>query len=201
MDHRGHLDMQLETILKQIYSTCVNVSGIMHILDNPTSFVTKETVFERLPRFLFPSLVAGSMLVATDVLIPLKSPSQFYGQSIAQCSTLKFKLRYHVPQFQVDMSASLYTFNVNYHLRFEADDPLLLCDQQRNDPHCHVRIEIRFAHPHRAEQMTPKGYWILEVLVSATQRLGVTVEILDYPNVDEYRSTTILYSFIQFYQV
>ena len=68
---KAQLDLNIETILEWIYSTWVNISGIMHALDeNPA--VNREPT--QLPGFLFPSQVKTLMLVETEVLILLIVP-------------------------------------------------------------------------------------------------------------------------------
>ena len=68
---KKQLELNIEAILVWIYSTWVNVAGIMHPLDeNPA--VNREP--NHLPGFLFPSQIATLMLVETEDLIPLIAP-------------------------------------------------------------------------------------------------------------------------------
>ena len=63
--------LKIEALLAWIYSTWVNVAGIMQPLDeNPA--VNREP--NHLPGFLFPSQIAALMLVETEDLIPLIAP-------------------------------------------------------------------------------------------------------------------------------
>ena len=65
------LELNIEAILTWIYSTWVNVAGIMHPLDeNPA--INREP--NQLPGFLFPSQMATLMLAETEDLIPLIAP-------------------------------------------------------------------------------------------------------------------------------
>ena len=68
---KKQLELNIEAILTWIYSTWVNVAGIMHPLDeNPA--INREP--NQLPGFLFPSQMATLMLVETEDLIPLIAP-------------------------------------------------------------------------------------------------------------------------------
>ena len=68
---KKRLELNIEAILTWIYSTWVNVAGIMHPLDeNPA--INREP--NHLPGFLFPSQMATLMLVETEDLIPLIAP-------------------------------------------------------------------------------------------------------------------------------
>ena len=65
---KRQLELNIEAILVWIYSTWVNVAGIMHPLDeNPA--INREP--NQLPGFLFPSQMATLMLVETEDLMPL----------------------------------------------------------------------------------------------------------------------------------
>ena len=65
------LELNTEALFAWIYSTWVNVAGIMHPLDeNPA--VNREQ--NQLPGFLFPSQIATLMLVETEDLMPLIAP-------------------------------------------------------------------------------------------------------------------------------
>ena len=68
---KKQLELNTEAILAWIYSTWVNVAGVMHPLDeNPA--VNREP--NQLPGFLFPSEIATIMLVETEDLMPLFAP-------------------------------------------------------------------------------------------------------------------------------
>ena len=68
---KNQLELNIEAILVWIYSTWVNVAGIMHPLDeNPA--INREP--NQLPGFLFPSQMATFMLVETEELMPLIAP-------------------------------------------------------------------------------------------------------------------------------
>ena len=68
---KRQLELNIEAILVWIYSTWVNVAGIMHPLDeNPA--INREP--NQLPGFLFPSQMATLMLVETEDLMPLIAP-------------------------------------------------------------------------------------------------------------------------------
>ena len=68
---KRQLELNIEAILAWIYSTWVNVAGIMHPLDeNPA--INREP--NQLPGFLFPSQMATVMLVETEDLMPLIAP-------------------------------------------------------------------------------------------------------------------------------
>ena len=68
---KKQLELNIEAILTWIYSTWVNVAGIMHPLDeNPA--INREP--NQLPGFLFPSQMATLMLVETKDLMPLIAP-------------------------------------------------------------------------------------------------------------------------------
>ena len=69
---KAQFKLNVEAILVWIYSTWVNVSGIMHPLDeNPMA----NRGATELPDFLLPSQVANLMLVQTEDLIPLIAPT------------------------------------------------------------------------------------------------------------------------------
>ena len=68
---RAQLYLHIEAILVWIYSTWVNTSGVMHLLDE-NSAVNREPT--QLPCFLFPSQVATLMLVETEDLTPSDRP-------------------------------------------------------------------------------------------------------------------------------
>ena len=68
---KKQLELNIEALLAWIYSTRVNVAGIMHPLDdNPA--INRD--LNQLPGFLFPSQMATLMLVETENLIPLIAP-------------------------------------------------------------------------------------------------------------------------------
>ena len=67
---KAQLEMNIQAILVWIYSTWVNVAGIMHPLDESPD-VNRDP--NQLPGFLFPSQVATLMLETED-LIPLIAP-------------------------------------------------------------------------------------------------------------------------------
>ena len=68
---KAQLDLNIQALLVWIYSTWVNVSGIMHPLDEcPT--INRDP--SQLPGFLFSTPVATLMLVETEDLIPLAAP-------------------------------------------------------------------------------------------------------------------------------
>ena len=68
---KKQLELNIDALLAWIYSTWVNVTGIMHPLDdNPA--VNKEP--NQIPGFLFPSQIATLVLVETEDLIPLIAP-------------------------------------------------------------------------------------------------------------------------------
>ena len=68
---KKQLELNIEALLTWIYSTWVNVAGIMHPLDVNLA-VNREP--NQLPGFLFPSQIATLMLVETEDLIPLIAP-------------------------------------------------------------------------------------------------------------------------------
>ena len=71
MQLKKQLELNTEALLAWIYSTWVNVAGIMHPLDeNPA--VNSEP--NQLPGFLMPSQIATLMLVETENLMPLFAP-------------------------------------------------------------------------------------------------------------------------------
>ena len=65
---KNQIELNIEILLAWIYSTWVNVAGIMHPLDEKPA-VNREP--NQLPGFLFPSQIAILMLVETEDLIPL----------------------------------------------------------------------------------------------------------------------------------
>ena len=68
---KKQLELNIEILLAWIYSTWVNVAGIMYPRDeNPA--VNREP--NQLPGFLFTSQIATLMLVETEDLIPLIAP-------------------------------------------------------------------------------------------------------------------------------
>ena len=68
---KTQLDNNIEALLVWIYSTCVNVSGIMHPFCNPPVIRREPTEF---PGFLLTSQIASLMLVETEYLLPLIAP-------------------------------------------------------------------------------------------------------------------------------
>ena len=68
---KKQLERNIEALLAWIYSTWVNVAGIMHPLDaNPA--INRD--HNHLPGFLFRSQIATLMLLETEKLIPLIAP-------------------------------------------------------------------------------------------------------------------------------
>ena len=68
---KKQLELNIEAILTWIFSTWVNVAGIMHpLVENPA--INREP--NQLPGFLFPSQMATLMLVETEDLMPLIAP-------------------------------------------------------------------------------------------------------------------------------
>ena len=68
---KTQLDLNIQALLVWIYSTWVNVSGIMHPLDECPA-INRDP--NQLPGFLFPTQVATLMLVETEDLMPLIAP-------------------------------------------------------------------------------------------------------------------------------
>ena len=68
---KNQLELNIEALLTWIYSTWVNVAGVMHHLDEKPA-VNREP--NQLPGFQFPSQIATLMLVETEDLIPLRAP-------------------------------------------------------------------------------------------------------------------------------
>ena len=69
---RTQLDTNIEAILLTwIHCTWLNVSGVMHTLDE-TPIVQRSA--DDLPNFLFPSQVASLMLVETEGMNPVIAP-------------------------------------------------------------------------------------------------------------------------------
>ena len=68
---KAQLKVNIQAILVWIYSTWVNVAGIMHPLDESPAVSRYPN---QLHGFLFPSRVATLMLVETEHLIPLIAP-------------------------------------------------------------------------------------------------------------------------------
>ena len=107
---KKQLELKIEAILTWIYSTWVNVAGIMQRLDeNPA--IKREP--NQLPGFLFPTQTATLMLVETKDLMPLISPIVWpiFGAVMA--------LRY--PKQVLRMAANTPTFSI---LHFVTTDGL-----------------------------------------------------------------------------
>ena len=68
---KAQLDLNIQALLVWIYSTWVNVAGIMHPLDECPAINRDPS---QLPGFLFPTQMATLMLVETEDLIPLIAP-------------------------------------------------------------------------------------------------------------------------------
>ena len=68
---RAQFAENIETMLTWVYSTWVNVSGVMSTLDDSSS---QNRNNKNLPGFLFPSQVASLMLVETEDLVPVIAP-------------------------------------------------------------------------------------------------------------------------------
>ena len=68
---KKQLELNIEAILTWIYSTWVNVAGIMHPLDENPAINREPNQF---PGFLFPSRMATLKLVETENLMPLIAP-------------------------------------------------------------------------------------------------------------------------------
>ena len=97
---RSQLESNIEAILTWIYSTWVNVSGIMHPLDETPATTRGENEW---PGFLLPSQVASLMLVETEVLIPLIAPIAWpiFGSMMA--------LRYPTQPLKIAATASVHS--------------------------------------------------------------------------------------------
>ena len=111
---KKQLEPNIETILTWIYSTWVNVAGIMHPLDeNPA--INREP--NQLPGFLFPSQMATLMLVETEDLIPLVAPIVWpiFGAVIA--------LRY--PTQALRMAANTPTLSILHFVTTDGTQPEL----------------------------------------------------------------------------
>ena len=109
---KKQLELNIEAILTWIYSTWVNVAGIMHPLDeNPA--IKREP--NQLPDFLFPSQMATLMLVETEDLIPLIAPIvwSIFGAVMA--------LRY--PTQVLRMAANTPTFSILHFVTTDGTQP------------------------------------------------------------------------------
>ena len=109
---KKQLELNIEAILAWIYSTWVNVAGIMHPLDeNPA--IKREP--NQLPGFLFPSQMANLMLVETLALIPLIAPIVWpiFGAVMA--------LRY--PTQVLRMAANTPTFSILHFVTTDGTQP------------------------------------------------------------------------------
>ena len=109
---KKQLELNIEAILTWIYSTWVNVAGIMHPLDeNPA--INREP--NQLPGFLFPSQMATLMLVETEDLIPLIAPIVWpiFGAVMA--------LRY--PNQVLRMAANIPTFSILHFVTTDGTQP------------------------------------------------------------------------------
>ena len=65
---RARLESNTDAILSWFYSTCVNVNGVMHTLEE-SSIMQRSA--DHLAGFLFLSLVVSLMLLETEDLIPV----------------------------------------------------------------------------------------------------------------------------------